>query len=84
MIFCIWGSIKYITKVNFTSCFLIWLIEILFIFIYLAAPGFSCSMQNLLSQLQHVGSSSKTRDRTQPPALEVQSLSYWTTREVPG
>ena len=32
------------------------------IFIYLAAPGLSCSIQDL--QLQHVGSSSLTRDQT--------------------
>ena len=30
------------------------------------------------------GSSSLTRDETGPPALGVQSLSHWTTREVPG
>ena len=32
--------------------------------------------------LQHVGSSSLTRDEPRPPALEAQSLSHWTTREV--
>ena len=37
----------------------------------------------LLLLLWHVGSSSLTRDQTQPPALEAQSLSHWTTREVP-
>ena len=31
-----------------------------------------------------MGSSSLTRDRTRPPALRVQSLSQWTTREVPS
>ena len=35
------------------------------------------------SQLQHVGSSSLTRDWTQAPALGVWNLSHWTTREVP-
>ena len=33
------------------------------------------------SQLQHVGSSSLTRDQTWAPC--TQSLSHWTTREVP-
>ena len=51
------------------------------IFIHLAAPGLSCGMQDL--QLQHVGSSSLTRDGTQPAALGVQSLSHRTTGEVP-
>ena len=37
-----------------------------------------------ISQLWRVGSSSLTRDPTQAPALEVQSLSHWTSREVPG
>ena len=51
------------------------------IFIYLAVPGLNCSMQDLL--LQHVRSSSLTRDWTQAPALGAQSLSHWTTKEVP-
>ena len=38
---------------------------------------------NMQTQLQHVGSSSLTRDQTQAPALGVQSLSRWTTREAP-
>ena len=43
--------------------------------IFVAACGlFICSMWDL---------SSLTRDRTGPPALGVQSLSLWTTREVP-
>ena len=35
------------------------------------------------SLLQHVGSCSPTRDPTQAPALGAQTLSHWTTREVP-
>ena len=35
------------------------------------------------SSLQHVGSSSLTRDRTQAPCIGAQSLNHWTTREVP-
>ena len=45
--------------------------------IYLAVLGLSCGTRDLY--LQHVGSSSLTR----PPALGAQSLSHWTTREVP-
>ena len=48
--------------------------------VLVAACGlFSCSMR---TQLWHVGSSSLTRDHIRP-ALEVQRLSHWTTREVP-
>ena len=28
--------------------------------------------------------SSPTRDRTRPPAVEVQGLNYWTAREIPA
>ena len=53
------------------------------LYIYLVVLGLSCSMQDL--SLWHVGSSSLTRARTWgPPALGVQSLSQWTTREVPS
>ena len=41
---------------------------------------FSYGMQ---SQLQHVGPSFLTRDRTWAPALGVQSFSHWTISEVP-
>ena len=52
------------------------------VYIYLAAPGLSCSTQGLY--LWHAGSSALTRDGTPgPPALGVPSLSHWTTREVP-
>ena len=50
-------------------------------FIYLAALGlscsiwvFSCSMWNLVSRLGI---------EPRPPALGAQTLTYWTTREVP-
>ena len=33
--------------------------------------------------LRHVGSSFLTRDQTWAPALGSQSLSHWTTKEVP-
>ena len=53
----------------------------MFIFVYLAVLGFSCSMWDIW--LSHVASSSLTRDGTQAPALEAQSLNCWITREVP-
>ena len=66
------------------------------IFIFICLFRLNCGMQGLWSSLQHsgsfiaafellVGSSSKTRDRIEPRprALGVQSLSQWTTREVP-
>ena len=34
--------------------------------------------------MQHVGSSSLTRDWTQAPCLGAQSFNHWNTREVPG
>ena len=49
------------------------------IFIWLCRV--SCSTRHL--QLQHVGSSSLTKDRTLAPALGAWSLGHWTTREVP-
>ena len=48
----------------------------------MAVPGLSCGMLELY--LWHVGSNSLTRDRTQPPALGVQTLSHWASREVSG
>ena len=39
----------------------------MFLFIYLAALGLSCSTQDLPSSSWHVGSSSETRDRTWVP-----------------
>ena len=38
---------------------------------------------NQIFQLWHVGSSSWPQIEPGPPALRVQSLSHWTTREVP-
>ena len=54
---------------------------LIFLFIYLDTSGLSCT-QDL--QLQHMGSSSLTRNQTGPPALGAWSLSHWTTREVPS
>ena len=34
------------------------------------------------SQLQHVGSTSPTRNRTQAPCMDAWSLSQWATRKV--
>ena len=54
----------------------------------MTAPGLSIHMWNL--SLWHVGSNFLTRDliswqgiKPRSPALGAQSLSYWTTREVP-
>ena len=48
--------------------------------IYLAVPGLSCCMWNLL--LWHVGSSSWLEIEPVPHALESQGLSHWTTRDI--
>ena len=42
-----------------------------YLFIYLAAPGLSCGMQAL------------TGIKPRPPALGMQSLNHWTTRDAP-
>ena len=47
---------------------LVFLKENIYLLIYLAVPGFGCSTWDLVPG---------------PPALGVQSLSHWTTREVP-
>ena len=67
--FAIWESLPWL------FFFLIWVHFLLlkYLFIFSTVPGLCCSMQ--LSSL--------TKDWTQAP-LEAQSLSYWTTREVPG
>ena len=52
-----------------------------YLLIYLAVLGLSCSTQGL--QLQYVGLNSLASDRTWAPALGAESLSHWTTREVP-
>ena len=54
-------------------CFTIWTTREAQIFIYLAAPDLSCSMQDLVAQPGFEPGS---------PALGVQSLSCWATREV--
>ena len=48
---------------------------IYFLFIYLAAPGLSCGMGDLVPW---------PGIEPGPPALGAGSLSHWTTREVPG
>ena len=47
---------------------------LIFIFIYLAAPGLSCSMWDLVPWPEN---------EPRPPALGAWSLSHWTTSEVP-
>ena len=46
-----------------------------FAFLYLAVPGLSCSMRDLVP---------RPGIEPGPPALGAWSLSPWTTREVPG
>ena len=66
---------------NTTKGHIVHVICTLLLKFYLAALGLSCDMRNL--KLEHVGSSSLTRIELWPPALEAQSHSHWTTREVP-
>ena len=47
----------------------------MYLFIYLAAPGLSCGMWDLVPW---------RGIEPGPPALGAGSLSHWTTREVPG
>ena len=62
----------------YVCMYLFWLRWVL-----VAACGiFSCGMRTLSCSM-HVGSSSPTRNRTQPPSLGAWSLTHWTTREVP-
>ena len=56
-------------------------IYIFFKYIYLWM--YSSIWVNQIFQLWHVGSSSWPQIEPGPPALRVQSLSHWTTREVP-
>ena len=49
--------------------------------ICLAAPDLSCGMWHLHSLLQHVGSSSPTKNQTQAPCIGS-AVSHQTTREV--
>ena len=55
------------------------------IFSPLVVPGLRWGMRDpsVVVCEQHVGSSSLTRDWTQPPKMRAQGLSQWTTREVP-
>ena len=59
----------------------------IYLFIYLAAPGLSCSTRDLRCSIQAL--SCDMRDlvprpgiEPRPPALGVQILNHWTTREV--
>ena len=84
-------------KVGKLRCFSLlgWILLLLFllVFIYLAVLGLSCGMQDLQSSLQHEGSlvveykllvaAGGTQFPDQDSALGAQSLSQWTTREVP-
>ena len=71
---------------KFFKCLFIWLLWVL---VEACKIYLHCSTQDILaaahenSKLRHVGSSSLTRDGTRLPALGAQSLSHWTTREVP-
>ena len=63
-----------------------------YLFIYLATPGLNCSMWDIQSSLQHTGFFSCSMWDLFPwpglepglPALWMQNLSHWTTREVPS
>ena len=69
------------------------LLLFLLVFIYLAVLGLSCGMQDLQSSLQHEGSlvaahkllvvAGGIQFPDEDSALGAQSLSQWTTREVP-
>ena len=54
---------------------LLWDFLFIYVFIYLAAPGLGCGTQDLVPG---------PGIEPGPPALGRQSLSHWTTREVPG
>ena len=93
------GGSLYATSVSIISFFITHLILFLFIlkkylFIYVVAPGLSCSMQDLhcgceifscsmQTQLLHFRSSYLTRIEPRPFALEAWNLSHKTTSEVP-
>ena len=47
-----------------------------------AVRGLSCCIRTLTCSMWDL--SSTTRDQTQAPALGVQSLIHWTTKEVPA
>ena len=81
----------YLSRAVFLKKRKYWLID-------LAVPGLRCSMWDLWSSLRHAESFSYSMwtlscsmwhlvswpgVRPSPPALEVQSLSHWTTRKLP-
>ena len=58
------------------------------LFIYMVAPGLSCSMGTLSFGLQILSwgmwdLAPQLGIKPRPPALGVQNLSHWTTRQVP-
>ena len=58
-----------------------------YLFVYLAALGLSCVMQNLCSVLHHMGTSSLARDRTLAPLIgsaESQPLGHQGSPHQPG
>ena len=60
------------------------LVEMSFFNIYLFIwPHSVLTEARRIVQLWHVGSSSLTEEQTQAPCIKEQSLSHWTTREVP-
>lgn len=61
------------------NCLSIWLSSNMSLIVYLFIYLFGCAG----SSLQHVGTSSPTRDQTGVPHLGVRSLSHWTTSQVP-
>ena len=61
----------------------------IYLFIYLAVPGLSCGTRDLRCRLQDLLVAACMQDlalwsgiEPGPPALGVQSLNHWTTREV--
>ena len=53
------------------------------LFIYLFGCARSYLWRGESFKSQHVGSSFSARDQTWAPAMGVQSLSHWVTREIP-
>ena len=60
----------------------LFILRIYLFYLFLAAPGLSCSTQALCWGVRDL--SSLTRDRTHVPCIGRRILYYWTTREVPG
>ena len=83
----LWGNFQRVKR--FTICAAVSFLKN--IFIYLVAPGLSCGTQDLGSSLPHTQSFSCSMwalvpwqgMESGPPELRAQSLSHWTTWEVP-